>query len=279
MERSVQTVAISVASVLSNQENLNNTFWGLALLSFCDTWNHTPNSLTKDVSPMFYLTNTPTDVSVQFRFSFGQAVVVAKLKAEKDKQSFKFITNNDFGYAVGSSQTGNHGTIIYFPKRQSNRVYMRNNVTPINLGNELLFQSDNSAPANVILTERNEIILPENSRLKAPGVRFLDVSNEITNSDANNSQVIFDDNSIELPPCFVTTCFEDNDDFESLTPPAPDTDNAPIASRINARKRTPSDIYPVQDYIQTLQVNNLSEPESDDEPTLGQIMDSKHWKT
>ena len=142
VERSIQTVANSVAAVLANQENLNNTFWGLALISFCDTWNHTPNSLTRDVSPMFYLTNTPTDLSVLFRFSFGQAVVVTKLRAEKAKQTFKFATNNDFGYAVGSSQTGNHGTIIYFPKRQSNRVYMRNNVTPINLGNELLFQSE-----------------------------------------------------------------------------------------------------------------------------------------
>ena len=262
------------------------------MLNCCDAWNHSPISLSVDTTPIYHLTDQHVDLNVRFLFPFGQAVVVHRLKQEKKKRPFKFHTNNVFGYVLGFTSTPNRGVLEYLPKRKGNRIYRRKDVTAVNLGNELLYQADDSAPANAILTSDNKIVLPENIRLKAPGVRFLDL---------NNDDEVFKDNAPTLEPSLLS---KPVDNYHSNE--ASDGDGAPdlisddsfdeesesvnvssssssIASRINQRKRSTTTAYTSDKYVLTsiersrVLHSNVTQQESDDEPTLAEAMESNNW--
>lgn len=293
VERSVQTVANLTAAILCNQENLNNTFWTAALINCCDTWNHSPNSLTGDTTPMFHLNNQNVDLNIRFLFPFGQAVAVHRLKQEKKNKSFKFLTNNEFGYALGSTPVPNRGVLVYLPKRRGNGIFKRKDVTAINLGNELLHQADDTAPASIIFTSDNEIILPENTRLKGPGVRFIDLQNgEDSSTEDSNSlepslpsrSIDYDESDGENSPDLVS---DDSSDDENENPTDPDSSSPTgaslspslsIASRLNHRKRVAPNTYTSDKYIlSAVDIPSKIQVESDDDPTLTEAMSSANW--
>ncbi len=56
VERSVQTACKGTATLLTAQNLLDHTFWGLALLHFTHVYNCTPNTNSGEQSPMFLLT-------------------------------------------------------------------------------------------------------------------------------------------------------------------------------------------------------------------------------
>ena len=294
VERSVQTVANLTAAILCNQENLNNSFWTSALIMCCDTWNHSPNSLTLDASPMFHLTGQHVDLNVRFLFSFGQAVVVHRLRQEKKKNGFKFSTNNEFGYVLGSTPTANRGVLVYLPKRKGNRTYKRKDVSAVNVGNDLLYQSDEDAPANVILSPENTIILPENMLLKSAGIRFLDLNDdkEIIDDVQNTVEPSLPSNSIDIvqlsedsdsdEPSELVSDDSSSDEDEQPDAKADRNTSSPstnIASRLSKRKRVAQSTYSSDKYILSAVElpTNTNEVESDDEPTLTEAMTSVNW--
>ena len=134
VERHVQFVDTSVAACMDEavkDEYVDQTFWGLAVLSFIVAANYSPNTLTKDVSPWYRLTGKHPDLSNTCKFPFGQRVTVARTKQEKKKQ-YKFGTNNEVGIAVGSVTFNNGSTLVYLPKRTGYKsVFPRVNVQAI----------------------------------------------------------------------------------------------------------------------------------------------------
>jgi hypothetical protein len=93
VERTQQTVANAVTAALCDQDALDNTFWGMALIHCVAVLNTVPNTLSGDFSPMFVVIGAHPDFRKSFLFQFGQPVVATSL--EQERTGFKFDPNGN----------------------------------------------------------------------------------------------------------------------------------------------------------------------------------------
>lgn len=177
VERSQQTLANAVRAALGDQDSLDNSFWGLAVVHCTAVINAIPNKLSGDVSPMFAVTGRHPDFKRQFLFPFGQPVVCVNLKQEK---KFKFASLGEFGFIVGIVDSPNGGVLAFLPGRSGNRIYIRRDVRPIRLSP---FVPLTKAPREMF-DANGVLVLPDNPRLNLPGIRFFETP-EPTNTETN----------------------------------------------------------------------------------------------
>ena len=173
VKRSQQTFAKGEAAILYGQVYLDNDFWGLAGLSFVATYNDSPNTLTDDMTPNFYLNGKTVDLATQHLYSFGTPVVISKLNQEHQLNNFKFSPHNLFGYVVGSTTSGNGASLIFFPQRAVSYVFSRSDIVPIKINLHLPMSQ-----------QQQEITIDEDKWLMPPHVNLQAEFNQSDDMDS-----------------------------------------------------------------------------------------------
>lgn len=102
-ERDIQTATKTVATMLAAQPHIDETFWGLALLSYSDTALAVPSVASGEFSPWYRITGYHPDLQKRFLFPFGQTVIS---RIPESQRAFKFNPHGELGIAVGSAQGG-----------------------------------------------------------------------------------------------------------------------------------------------------------------------------
>jgi transposase len=121
VERFIQHLIKTVSTIITGQNNLPASFWGLAALYFCQTWNLSPNKLLTNSTPNYELTGKRTKILDVIRFQFGQPVISKVLQAKKLK---KFDPANEAGYIVGTSGVSNGAMLVYIPSKSRSKIYV-----------------------------------------------------------------------------------------------------------------------------------------------------------
>ena len=110
VERTVQTANHAISTMLLDQQFLGHDSWARAVLHWADTMNATPNTLSGEYSPHYWLSGTHPDLSRRFRFKFGQPVICPRLAATRKTDGFRFSPYGQLGFAIGSA--GDRGDIL-----------------------------------------------------------------------------------------------------------------------------------------------------------------------
>ena len=131
VERHVQTVVKLVATILHDQQLLNDSFWDYALFYAIQTWNHTPNTKTDGNTPyrMINKTTQPLDTQREFILPFGTPVA-----ARNPKPSWRFDTKRDLGVFLGPVSGSVGRGLIYLPS--TNNIVARGDLIEINIKNK-----------------------------------------------------------------------------------------------------------------------------------------------
>jgi hypothetical protein len=214
-ERSIQTLLKGVGTMFVVANYLSNSFWALAIISFLDACNCTPNKRSGEYSPHFHLTGQHPNIDKRFRFVFGQPVVSILLKVDKQaiKQTNTFAPAAEYGYAVGSIEL-NFSTLVYLPHRSKSRVYIRKDVRPLRLkalppiaeglvdpvnntdGSTTFPMFPAQEPLNVQTVEQPEFLSTNESTM---GDNIIDVNYSYTFSDINTSNNLSWNQSMSSP--------------------------------------------------------------------------------
>ena len=89
VERSVQTLNYGISTIMAAQQFLPDEAWGLAALSYVDTANATPNSLSGEESPLYLITGRKPHLPTMFKYSFGQPVICPRLLQDRLTTQFR----------------------------------------------------------------------------------------------------------------------------------------------------------------------------------------------
>lgn len=130
VERYIQTFDNMEAAILVGQDLLRASFWGMASLTVAKTMNYTTNSLTPDSTPMMKFEDKHTNVAIQFKQGFGQAVICKKTGPVSKSPG---TTRNEFGVVVLPGHHLNGSVMVYFPARGEQYLSLRYHLRPIQL--------------------------------------------------------------------------------------------------------------------------------------------------
>ena len=132
VERTVQTANHAISTMLLDQQFLGHDSWARAVLHWADTMNATPNTLSGEYSPHYWLCGTHPDLSRLFRFKFGQPVICPRLAATRKADGFRFSPYGQLGFAIGSA--GDRGDILVcLPDNKRDVDCVRSEAHPIKL--------------------------------------------------------------------------------------------------------------------------------------------------
>lgn len=132
VERTVQTANHAISTMLLDQQFLGYDSWARAVLHWADTMNATPNVLSGEYSPYYWLCGTHPDLSRLFRFKFGQPVICPRLMAARKAQGFRFSPYGQLGFVIGS--VGHRGDILVcLPDNKRDVDCIRSEAHPIRL--------------------------------------------------------------------------------------------------------------------------------------------------
>ena len=129
-EREIQTMIKQVGAIMADQYTLGPSSWDYAVAYWTKTHNAMPNSLTDTFSPYQLVTGAKPDVAKQFRFPFGCPVTATNILGRKGNT---YDVINEFGIAIGSSDSGNGATKIIIPGRPTQPYFERFHVQPLKL--------------------------------------------------------------------------------------------------------------------------------------------------
>jgi len=156
VERSVQTITKSVSTLLHSSKFIDDTFWGIALLSAIHSYNCMPNKLS-DSTPMKQLTNITPDLNLKFLYPFGSPVVSYNLHTNR----FKFKAKGELGLYIGSVYNNSGASYIYIPERNTEAVlvYKRKDIQSIKLSPDFIFpKSSNTMITESSLSNENSVL-------------------------------------------------------------------------------------------------------------------------
>lgn len=134
-ERYIQTIIKGTSTLLHGQPWLRADMWSYALYTYCNTRNHTPNSITGTISPNEIITKQRTNLSRMFKFAFGDFVVHS---IPKELRDWKFDLRNDLSIYVGQPEGSIDSHFVYDPYKH--KVYERTGVQRIDVSDYQFLQ-------------------------------------------------------------------------------------------------------------------------------------------
>jgi hypothetical protein len=129
-EREIQTMIKQVGAIMTDQYTLGPSSWDYAVAYWTKTHNALPNTLTDGYSPYELVTTMKPDVDKQFKFPFGCPVTATNILGRKGNT---YDVINEFGIAIGSSDSGNGATKIIIPGRPTQPYFERFHVSPLKI--------------------------------------------------------------------------------------------------------------------------------------------------
>ena len=131
VERHIQTLDNNDAALMVNQDLLSGAWWGMSKLATVQTMNAVTNTLCPDSTPDEVFEDRHTDVSRQFRYPFGQAVIATRTGPSVKTPG---RLRNELGVVVGMGNPHNGATLVWFPERGTHLVSPRFHMHALTLG-------------------------------------------------------------------------------------------------------------------------------------------------
>ena len=181
VERHVQTIVKSIATIMHDQVLLAASFWDYALWHLITLKNHSPNTKTNENTPESMVTGSPSvDLQRTFLFPFGAPVAVQVPRHERE---WRFDVKSDLGIYLGQPKESVNGGLIYYPS--TGAILIRADLIPLNIKQEE-FQRYSSSRLNL----KRDSIDESNLVIDVPDI----LNDNEKSSTVNDDQPVTNDN-------------------------------------------------------------------------------------
>jgi len=261
VERDMQTVIKGVAAVLHGQPFLRLDLWPAALLDFIEKKNRTPNKRCYPYSPYQIITKNSTKLNNQFKFKFGEVVIVGIPKINRDS---KFDIRNDIGIYIGQELGMVDTHRVYYP--HTNSYHNRGSVSKLEATKEQLQEwfakrIENKQPVYKQVAEAYHNLLSD-SEVQQEELPTININNDLSSNEINDEnilnsltheekQLLNDPEFIQLLKKFTKlSLWKKWSDEQSSYHPSTDMNNRPPTppSRNNKRKSKFDDPPPTSNH-------------------------------
>ena len=296
-ERHIQTMYKGVSTLLYDQNQLDATFWPLALMAHVEGVNAIPNKLSTEMSPYEAVTGRKPNISKGFSYKFGEVVVMKKTTGERaGTHETTFSVQNELGIVIANGDSRSGGFIVYKPSTKKlvtrSNMHVHAGPTPklikangysseVQEGEGLNFQTPNLMEERVEVLRSKELLAVNTSTLQegddtvpvkvCEGCSIQAVSNA-TETDDIEDIIEPMARGMRQRQTKRTQSVMLEDTVQTVTPV-----HEEVGQRVSARTRRPNS--QLEGYVTTsLVVNKLVKDNDQDSPSLNKALRSSDYK-